>query len=36
MLRYVAYDVNRFHARDKIEELLATGVEPLIEEILER
>lgn len=36
MLRYVAYDVNRLHARDKIEELLATGVEPLIEEILER
>lgn len=36
MLRYVAYDVNRFHAQDKIEELLTGGVEPLIEEILER
>lgn len=36
ILRYVAYEVNRFHAQDKIEELLAIGVEPFIEEILER
>ncbi len=35
ILRYVAKDVNRFSAQRMIEKLLAQGLEPMIEEILE-
>lgn len=34
ILRYVAWDVNRFSAQHMIEELINTGVEPLLEEII--
>ena len=36
ILRYVAFEVNRFHAQHKIDKLIANGLEPLIEDILER
>lgn len=36
ILRYVAWDVNRFSAQDMVQELISTGVEPLIEEILQK
>jgi len=36
ILKYVAYDINRFNAQHKIERLINKGVEPLIETILER
>ncbi|MCR8968238.1 protein kinase domain-containing protein [Streptococcus zalophi] len=35
ILRYVAYFVGRFNAQDKIENIISSGVEPMIEEILE-
>lgn len=34
ILRYVAWDVNRFSAQDMVKEVINEGVEPLIEEIL--
>ena len=34
ILRYVAWDVNRFSAQDMIKEVINEGVEPMIEEIL--
>lgn len=34
ILRYVAYDVNRFSAQRLIDSLLNTGIEPLLEEVL--
>lgn len=34
ILNYVAYDVNRFSAQDKVEELISHGIEPLLEEKL--
>ena len=36
ILKYVAYDINRFNAQHKIERLINKGGEPLIETILER
>lgn len=36
ILKYVAYDINRFNTQHKIERLINKGVEPLIETILER
>lgn len=36
ILRYVAFEVNRFNAQHKINDLKARGLEPLIEDILER
>lgn len=36
ILRYVAYDVNRFAAQHLVDEIKERGLEPLIEEILER
>ena len=35
ILRYVAYDVNRYNAQRLIEDIQKHGVEPLLEEILE-
>ena len=34
ILRYVAWDVNRFYAQHLVEDLVKTGLEPLIEEII--
>lgn len=34
MLRYIAYNVNRFDAQRQIQDLLSHGIEPLLEEIL--
>lgn len=34
ILRYVAWDVNRFYAQHLVEDLVKSGVEPLIEEII--
>lgn len=34
VLRYIASDVNRFSAQHMVEELLKTGIEPLLEDIL--
>jgi len=36
ILSYVAYDVNRFYAQDLIKAIMDYGVEPMIEEILQR
>ena len=35
ILKYIAYDINRFFAQRLIEELKQHGIEPLLEEILE-
>ena len=34
--KYVAWDVNRFSAQHKIENILDAGVDPLIEDILRK
>lgn len=34
ILRYVAWDVNRFSAQRLVERIIRTGVDPLLEEIL--
>ena len=34
ILRYVAWDVNRFSAQHKVERIIEAGVDPLIEEII--
>ena len=34
ILRYVAWDVNRFSAQHMVEELISTGIEPMIEDII--
>ena len=36
ILRYTAFEVNRFYAQDRIDELKEKGLDPLIEELLER
>ena len=36
ILRYVAWDVNRYSAQHRIEKILDAGVDPLIEEILSK
>lgn len=36
ILNNIAYSVNRFHARSLIDDILASGVEPIIEDILMR
>lgn len=34
ILRYIAWDVNRFSAQHMVEDILAEGIEPLLEEII--
>ncbi len=34
ILRYVAWDVNRFNAQDMVKELLGIGLEPMLEDII--
>ena len=34
ILKYIADQVNRFHAQDLIERILSEGIEPLLEELL--
>ena len=36
ILRYVAYDVNRFSAQDMVNNLIEQGLEPMLEDILQR
>ncbi len=36
ILRYVAYDVNRFSAQHMVEDLVNDGIEPMLEDILQR
>jgi hypothetical protein len=34
ILRYIAYDVNRFFAQRLVEKAVETGIEPILEEII--
>lgn len=34
ILRYVAWDVNRFSAQHMVEDLMNAGVEPMLEDII--
>lgn len=36
ILRYVAYDVNRFNAQSLLETVIEKGIDPMIEDILQR
>lgn len=36
ILRYIAYEVGRFSAQNKIDYLIENGIEAMIESILER
>lgn len=36
ILRYVAWDVNRFNAQHMVEELINIGIDPLLEEIIQQ
>ena len=34
ILRYIAFDVNRFSAQHMIEDLIDQGIEPMLEDLL--
>ena len=34
ILRYVSWDVNRFSAQHMVEDLISSGIDPLLEDII--
>lgn len=35
ILRFIAWDVNRFSAQHMVENLISSGIEPMLEEIIQ-